>query len=1146
MKMKIKRFAAVLLVFLLSVGVLPCMAETEGIGQPDTEAVWAAYQSAGYQNVHPRLLANSDDFANLCAAYANHADRRSVWIANILAEADDMLPTAPAAYRIQDNLRLLATAQLVLDRVVTLSFSYRITGNVAYADRAKAELMNSINYPDWNPKHFLDTAELSFATAIGYDWLYEYLSAEERAALAEAMVTKGLYEGKKQYEGEGYSGTHFVVQTMNWNAVCNGGLVTAALAVMDEEDYREIALYTVEKAMQSLPYVLNKFAPDGGWDEGPGYWEYTVRYLARMCEAMRYPLGTDFGIAETPGLNQTGNYGYATDGAFGVFNYHDSTATRQDSPVLLWLGKTFNKPELSALCLADMERFDTGGDVWSCLYYNGAAENVDLSAMPKDSYIRGSELVAMRSGTTDYNGLYVAFSGGKNKVNHYHLDEGSFVLDMLGERWADDLGSEDLSYLESDSYTRDGLYRIRAEGHNTLVINPDESGGQLITADCPVTRFESGENGALAVLDMTSAYADNAISVQRGLMVTDGRRTAVIRDEIITESDADIYWGMHTKADIAVSGQSAVLNMNGKSMRVDVLTEGGTAELSVEAAEPMATSPQYEDVQQADNSNYKKLVVHVSGNGTMSISVRITPAEESTARQNFSCDALAEWVLPTAAAAAQATDKMILFNEDFGGNYAEKTGGTPLYISTGGVQLTTMARNMQTTAGVRGSIGGHDEANGALALITANYIGGTEKDGTVKNDPFILIAPQTAQTQTVTTAFDLYCEGGDATPIMQLASGGRYVSLSVSGALSAASGWKRIKIVAHGDTNKADVYLNDALILESVSMNGDYRGIKIINFYPLAASEDEDGYNGILAVDNISMYYGTQWPYLLHHELFDGLSGSKTGATPLAFNCEGVALAAYAQNTKTNACVSGPVGGHDIADKALTLVTAGYIGGAEKDGYIKNDPFISLTANALQSEKVTTEFSLYLEGEAATCLLQLNTGQSRYVDLLSDSKLTLARGVWHTVAVTADCRSGVADVYLNGRRVVENVAMGNSYRGIKIIYMYPKVADENGYNGLLAVDFVRMYYGEREPYCAVYFKNDSETSHADAADAISLHVAKPNYAAYYLPSYAGERLSRLAVLQSCGDVTVTPQEGETCKLLIWHRFMPLKPLDVSR
>ena len=127
--------------------------------------------------------------------------------------------------------RLLDKSRTTLDRVSTLAGLYRLTGDKRYAERAKKELLTVAAFDDWNPSHFLDVAEMTNAVALGYDWLFDYLSPEERASFARRSSTKGLEPGLAVYAKK--SGWHTAVH--NWNQVCNGGMTVGALAIADEE-----------------------------------------------------------------------------------------------------------------------------------------------------------------------------------------------------------------------------------------------------------------------------------------------------------------------------------------------------------------------------------------------------------------------------------------------------------------------------------------------------------------------------------------------------------------------------------------------------------------------------------------------------------------------------------------------------------------------------------------------------------------------------------------------------------------------------------------------------------------------------------------------------------------------------------------------
>ena len=53
---------------------------------------------------------------------------------------------------------------------------------------------------------------------------------------------------------------------------------------------------------------MASFAPDGGWPEGPGYWDYATQYNVFYLAALETALGTDFGLDKTPGFADTGNF----------------------------------------------------------------------------------------------------------------------------------------------------------------------------------------------------------------------------------------------------------------------------------------------------------------------------------------------------------------------------------------------------------------------------------------------------------------------------------------------------------------------------------------------------------------------------------------------------------------------------------------------------------------------------------------------------------------------------------------------------------------------------------------------------------------------------------------------------------------------
>ena len=174
---------------------------------------------------HPRLLVGREQFAAL--KQNAQAPAGQALAARIRHDAELILGYPPQP-REMIGRRLLSASRNVLYRVNTLAVAFRLTGKREYADRAIREMLNAASYSDWNPSHFLDVGEMTLAVAVGYDWLYELLTPEQRSAIELAIIDKGL---KPSFQGK----QGWVRGTNNWNAVCHAGMVAGALAVADRE-----------------------------------------------------------------------------------------------------------------------------------------------------------------------------------------------------------------------------------------------------------------------------------------------------------------------------------------------------------------------------------------------------------------------------------------------------------------------------------------------------------------------------------------------------------------------------------------------------------------------------------------------------------------------------------------------------------------------------------------------------------------------------------------------------------------------------------------------------------------------------------------------------------------------------------------------
>lgn len=593
---------------------------------------------------HPRLLLTDDGLAAAVAA-AKSDPLRAALHARIIATAEQVLTAPPTRYLPPGDPSLDQTRYAV-HYLLTCALAYRLTGDDRFLARAKSELRNVAAFPDWNPRHFLDVGEMSFAVAIAYDWLYARLDAAERAVLKRALLEKSLRLAEGVYPGRPGRGAGWATGMSNWNQVCNSGLLSAALALADEEP--ALARQVVTEARASLPFGMAAYAPDGEYPEGPGYWTYGTTYNVIALAELESALGTDLGLTTAPGFDRTASYQLAMQGPAGLaFNYADSTDDLQNSPACAWLAERFGLSTAlrhTRALLADslrresvtkfdptiqaqvVNRFFPLHAIW---FPREPAAGESAADLPLDLHFRGvADLAVFRSAWNDRRALFVGFKAGENSNHHNHLDLGSFVLDADGERWAMDLGPDAYSlpgYFDN-ARQRWTYFRLNNRGHNT--VTPGDA-LQRRGVVAPIVAFGSLPARAFAVADLTPAYPDEAASLCRGIALLDRSRVLVQDEYRPAQAGTPLHWTMVTKAkiDLAGDGRSALLTSHGRSLRVDVL-EPAAARLRLGSARPPTTT-------ENQNEGCALLVIEVTPetNGSlMRLAVLLTPLGENWPR----------------------------------------------------------------------------------------------------------------------------------------------------------------------------------------------------------------------------------------------------------------------------------------------------------------------------------------------------------------------------------------------------------------------------------------------------------------------------------------------------------------------------------
>ena len=195
-----------------------------------------------------------------------------------------------------------------------LGLAYATTHDPRYLDALAAQTVGASRWPDWNPGHPLDTAQVATAVALGYAWSRDRMTPDERARWLGASST-GCCSPTSAALATGWPARRTGVG--NQTTVVGTAAVLAGLAIRTDEPAWSAAAVEAGTALagaEAAPDGSGRSVADGPTVEGLMYTNYEAaqrgtapgdrsgeparpgghrRAAARRCRAWtRWPSGT--------------------------------------------------------------------------------------------------------------------------------------------------------------------------------------------------------------------------------------------------------------------------------------------------------------------------------------------------------------------------------------------------------------------------------------------------------------------------------------------------------------------------------------------------------------------------------------------------------------------------------------------------------------------------------------------------------------------------------------------------------------------------------------------------------------------------------------------------------------------------------------
>jgi hypothetical protein len=538
------------------------------------------------REVRERIAADSE-IARIYAHYIHHFKRR-----------------ARAAHT-----RAGKNCWTVAHHMTSLGIAWNLTGDAFFLDAAKEQLAR-LESPWAKTLGHFDNPQLLGGAATCLDLVWNGLARPEQVRFAKAL----LVIADKQQKAWRFSDVSNQIYTNSGKNILTG----LALAGANVDPSKELFyMRQAEDLMRNHLVPASNFwaADDGGWGEGHGYCDFTMKDWALEAHGWASATGED--IFQDANffkfLSQWRVYERRYNGTLAKFNDSAKGSVRIPFPAHIasrWrdrMAQKQTKDEL-AKAMANPDDFSVTHLWQSVLWYDpklpAATDYSYPRTMPLGRHFAGVGHVVCRSGWGADDVLAIFKSGNAfTPGTHYHCDENQFVIDRGGSL-AIDSGSDDRS---CDHYRH---YFCRTIAHNTITVTkPGErfrgeggaapnDGGQMggdwlslrggkydsaqwgmhvrpPLALAGITAFESNQQYTYAVGDAARAYGDGKVTEFTRQFLHLQPNTILVFDRV-TAADPSYRkrWLLHTVDEPEIRGRTAIItHLRGRLFSQTLLPE---------------------------------------------------------------------------------------------------------------------------------------------------------------------------------------------------------------------------------------------------------------------------------------------------------------------------------------------------------------------------------------------------------------------------------------------------------------------------------------------------------------------------------------------------------------------------------------------
>ncbi|WP_158289613.1 heparinase II/III domain-containing protein [Paenibacillus flagellatus] len=463
-----------------------------------------------------------------------------------------------------------AMSKAVQDRLEALSLAYTVTGDTAYADKARQYLLSVAGWNAWTDPTYpcggftcLDTAHLTFGTSMAFDLLYDRLTDQERTLVMNALETKGLLPLYK----DARSKIDHNIQSLRVSALGSGAAVLLG--------HSPNANAYLTRAMDYYRWYLDE-RMSSGKQEGMLYTSYATDNMIKAFDHIDRVTGVRE-LAEHPFLNdflvRWAVYALAPGGT-GLANFSDASAANYFGLTMNVLNAWLSNGQAGWYL---KETKSAVGGVDGFLYFRPDAVVTPPDAWPASTALDENGWALLRSGWEDDDVLFAMVANGSN-LGHNHYDQNSFQI-ATNRTWiASDPGYQDYVAGPVNDFT------VRL-GHSTIQV---DGKGQSLLGNGTLTKGLLAPTYDYVKGSAAGAYANPKLTKFDRHVVYLKPDTFVLLDDLQADAPHVYDWVLYSGGlkSFEIDGQPAAAGVTTPGN--ELYLQGGAAEL---AAKFLGDSP---------------------------------------------------------------------------------------------------------------------------------------------------------------------------------------------------------------------------------------------------------------------------------------------------------------------------------------------------------------------------------------------------------------------------------------------------------------------------------------------------------------------------------------------------------------------------